>query len=163
MVRTKAQILAGGVSLLALGVMAPGVAYADDAFDQDTGVYQSSPGVNLYTIGVDTTYGTYWPEDNGNAVQYLNVYITCAAPSAQPTADCLGLVDTTPPPNGPWPGMILQTALGANAQNIINANADALIRADAGAWGSTDVHATASITSEAAGVFQGVFGATGGF
>ena len=78
MVRSKAQLLAGGVSLLALTVMAPGVALAQNSFDQDNGVYQAGEHPNIYHITTDTEQGTTWVADDGGAAENIKVYITCA-------------------------------------------------------------------------------------
>jgi hypothetical protein len=113
MVRSKAQLLAGGVSLLALGLVAPGLAYAQNASDTDQGVYQPDPGQNLYTIPAGyTEYGSLRRDDDGGLTETTVALITCATSL---DGDC---------GSPSWPGMIYQSdnsAAGSTpATNIVN-------------------------------------------
>ncbi|MGE5721788.1 MAG: hypothetical protein ACM3YM_04935, partial [Sphingomonadales bacterium] len=101
MVRSKAQLLASSVSLLALGIVAPSVAHAS-VYQQDDGVFRSSPGVNIYTVTGNETHGEYNHQFNGNANQTAFATVSCAT-----SIMCAN------------PGSILETAFGANATNYL--------------------------------------------
>ncbi|HKP27143.1 MAG TPA: hypothetical protein VJV39_24955, partial [Dongiaceae bacterium] len=155
MVRSKARVLAGGVSLIALGVMSPSLAYADDTFVQLPGSYTSTTNANnVYTVSADTTTGTLWHQDEGNASDSITVQITCGDFGGV-GEDCTVATDTgtvsgSDPNNIPplaWPGMIYQRGNTADADNQIDVTeGDLFIRADAGVWADESAVARAVIT-----------------
>lgn len=150
MFRSKVQLLAAGVSVLAINAVAVPAAAQDQ--HQDQGVYQSGP-TNVYTVpdGAFPAHPPYHgPDTHGEWYSHFN-------PGGLADADASVTTDTgaTPAAN---PGMIHQDAFfDANPSNTINVNSGTLtVRADARAGGAV-ADADAQFSDDANGIGQHIF------